>query len=336
MQKVALIQVVYYSRKFIPIVFPKALDQSYPNTEFYAVIAGNEGGSKEYIQEHFPQVIVIDPGYNIGFARGHNELFETIDADFIQLVNPDLVMPRNFVEEMVKPFADPKVGAVSGKILRYDFEKNEPTNQIDTTGVVIGKSGRGRDRGQHEVDTNQYDNATDLLAVSGAAAMYRKEALADVRYVRPDGRPEYFDEDFHTYWEDVDLSWRMVNAGWKIKYNPHAVAYHGRTAASSPGGYKKVFAFIKHHQGISQWVKQLNYKNHIFLFIKNSPKWYWQFFVREFCYQLFVLIFETRTLKILPTFFKQLPLIWKKRKYIQQHRNISAEEIEKLFVWSYL
>lgn len=330
MPKVALVQVIYNTKEFIPVVFPTVLNQTHKDTEFFVVIAGNNDGSKEYIEEHFPQVKIIDPGYNIGFAKGHNELFASLDADFFQLVNPDLVLTPTFVEEMLKPFADPEVGAVSGKILRYDFASNKPTNQIDTTGVVIAKSGRGRDRGQHEIDSGQYDTSLDIIGVSGAAAMYRKSALEDVKYTRPDGKIEYFDEDFHTYWEDVDLSWRMVNSGWKIKYNPMALAFHGRAAASSPGGYKKVWTFIQHHQKIPSQVLQWNYKNHIFLFIKNSPKWYWQFFAREFFYNCFALVFETKTYKILPTFFRQLPAIWKKRKYIQQHRKISVSEMEKL------
>jgi GT2 family glycosyltransferase len=329
-QKVALIQVVYNTRKFIPIVFPKVFEQTFKDFEFYAVIAGNDGGSKEYIQEHFPEVKIIDPGYNIGFSRGHNELFASIDADFFQLINPDLIVTPNFVEEMLKPFDDEKVGAVSGKILRYDFENNRPTQQIDTTGVVIAKSGRGRDRGQHEIDTGQYDTQRDLIAVSGAAAIYRKTALEDVKFTRQDGRTEYFDEDFHSYWEDVDLSWRMINRGWQIQYQPEAVAYHGRAASASPGGYKKVFAFIKHHRAIPARIRQLGYKNHIFLFLKNSPRWYVKFFVREFFYHIYVLVFEISTYKVLPTFFAQLPEMLRKRQVIKQQRKVSVAEMEKL------
>lgn len=325
MAKVALIQVVYQTRKFIPIVFPKVFEQTFKDFDFYVVIAGNEGNSKEYIQEHYPQVKIIDPGYNIGFARGHNELFAKIDAEFFQLINPDLVVTPTFVEEMLKPFDDSKVGAVSGKILQYDFENNKTTNKIDTTGVIWSRSGNGRDRGQHEEDRGQYDDKVDLIGVSGAAAMYRKSALEDVKY-----QNQYFDEDFHTYWEDVDLSLRMINRGWEIKFNPTAVAYHGRAAGSSPGGYKKVLAFIQHHKKISAWVRQLNYKNHILMFIKNSPKWYPQFFIREFFYQGYVLFLETSTLKILPKLLKQLPVMLKKRKYIKLHRKISVADMEKL------
>lgn len=329
-QKVALVQVVYNSMKFIPQVFPAVLAQTHPDCEFYAVIASNQDGGKEYIQQHFPSVKIIDPGYNIGFSRGHNDLFRDLDVDFFQLINPDLIVTPNFVAEMLKPFADEKVGAVSGKILRYDFEKNQPTQEIDTTGVVIARSGRGRDRGQHEVDRGQYDQQTDIIGVSGAAAMYRQQALQDVKYLREDGRTEYFDEDFFMYWEDVDLSWRMINRGWKIKYQPSALAYHGRAAASSPEGYSKVWKFIQHHRKIPSQILQWNYKNHIFMFIKNSPKWYWQFFAREFFYNCFAIVWETKTYKVIPTFFKQFATIWKKRKFIQRHRRISVDDMEKL------
>lgn len=331
-QKVALVQVVYNSMKFIPKVFPAALKQTHNDCEFYAVIASNQDGVKDYIQQHFPEVKIIDPGYNIGFSKGHNDLFKDLDVDFFQLINPDLIITETFVEEMLKPFADSEVGAVSGKLLRYDFENNQPTQQIDTTGVVISKSGRGRDRGQHEVDNGQYDNQTDLIAVSGAAAMYRKTALQDVKYPRPDGRIEYFDEDFFMYWEDIDLSWRMINRGWKIKYAPRALAYHGRTASSSPGGYFQLWQFIKHHRSMPAQILQWNYKNHLFMFIKNSPRWYWQFFAREFFYNLFVLVFEVKTLKVLPLLFRQLPLIWNKRQFIKSQRTISAKQMEKLLV----
>lgn len=330
MKKVVLVQMIWNGMKYIPESFASMVNQTYSNTEIIAVINGNEDGGKEYIQQHFPGVKIIDPGENLRFVRGHNLIFSTIDADLFQLVNQDLILEPTYVEEMVKAFEDPTVGAANGKIYQYNFDTHTKSRILDTTGVVISKTGRGRSRGQNELDNNQYDHKVDIIAVDGAACMYSKQALEDVKYSRPDGRVEYFDIDFEMYWEDVDLAWRMVNSGWKCLFVPTAIGYHGRTAGASPGGYKKVWAFIQHHKKIADWILQYNYKNHIFLIIKNSPKWYWQFFVREFFYQIYVLCIETRTLKVLPRFFSQLPLMWYKRKYIQAHRKISTEEMEKL------
>jgi GT2 family glycosyltransferase len=352
MPKVTAIQVYYNHRKFIDKVFPAVLNQTYKDMEFIVVIAGNEDGGKEYMQEKYPQVKVVDPGYNIGFARGHNELFASLNSELFQLVNPDLILEPNYIEEMVKAFDDPAVSAATGKLLQYDFEHNQPTKIIDTTGVQYAKSGRARDRGQHEEDAGQYDNDRVVIAVSGAGPMYRKSALEVVKYPsrstnnlsrhsgtlsslgegKQEEAFEYFDEDFHTYFEDVDLSMRFTNAGFKNLFVPSAVGYHGRGAGSTKAGYKDVKGFVKHHKKFSQQVLRWNYKNHVFLFIKNSPKWYPQFFIREFFYNCYVLVFETATLKVLPEFFRQLPFIKQKRKQIQSQRKISVEDFEKLLV----
>ena len=66
------------------------------------------------------------------------------------------------------------------------------------------------------------------------------------------------------------------------------------------------------------------------MFIKNSPRLYWQFFAREFFYQIYVLLFEPSTLKVLPEFFRHLKTMLAKRRFIQQHRQISLAEAEKI------
>ncbi len=331
MARVTLVQIVYNAMKCIPKSFDSMVNQTYKDIEIVAVINGNVDGSKEYIQQHYPNVTIIDPGENLRFVRGCNLVFEKYNnTEFFQLVNDDLWLEPNYVETMVAAFDDSNVGATQGKIYQYDFDTHQQSKRIDTTGILYGKNGGGRSRGQHEVDEGQYDQQKELLVVDGAAPMFRRSALEDIKYQRPDGTYEYFDVDFDMYWDDSDISMRLINAGYKCAFVPEAVAHHGRTASSSEGGYKKVLAFIKFHKTIAPWIRQNNYKNHIFLFIKNSPKWYLQFFVREFFYQVFVLLLETSTLKILPTFFKQFSLIWKKRKYIQSKRKISVEQFEKL------
>jgi GT2 family glycosyltransferase len=357
MPKVTIVQVIYNNRRYIPSVFESIFNQTFKDFNVVAVIAGNDDGGKELLEQKFPQVEIIDPGYNIGFAKGHNLVFSARggsaslaesrrasggeDPEFFQLVNPDLILEPTYIENILKVFDNPKVGAATGKLLRYDFEKGQPITSLspsfkeegngpilplgrggvrggyilDTTGVTISKSGRARDRGQHEVDVGQYDSLTNVDAVSGAGAMYRRSVLQTTRYSLQT-KAEFFDEDFHSYWEDVDLAWRMTNAGWKCAYVPSAVGYHGRGAGSSRGGYLHIVDFIKHHRTLSPRIRQLNYQNHIFMYIKNTKWFYPQFFVREFFMFWYVLIFETSTLKVLPTIFRLLPKMWKKRKVI--------------------
>lgn len=342
MAKVTVVQVIYNTKRFIEPVFSAIFAQTFKDIHVVAVIAGNEDGSKELLMEKFPQVEIVDPGYNIGFARGHNIIFERGDSEFYQLVNPDFVMEPDYVEKIVKAFEDETVGAATGKLykisdFRLKIEDLRNAKILDTTGVIISRSGRAWDRGQHEEDKGQYDTKRDVDAVSGAGAMYRSAALLATklprfkvqgsRVLEPDTlhlEPnfEFFDEDFHSYWEDVDLSWRMANAGWKNVFVPEAVGYHGRGAGSTKRGYVDVVGFVKHHKTLSPRIRKLNYQNHFFMYVKNSPWFYPQFFIREFFMLGYIVLFEIGTLKVIPNIIQLIPKMWKKRHLILKKRTL--------------
>ena len=177
MPKVTIIQVIYNNKPWIERVSSAIFNQSFKDFNVVAVISGNDDGSKGLIQSKFPQVEVIDPGYNIGFAKGHNLVFNKYEqAEFFQLVNPDLILEPNYIEEVLKAFKDEKVGAATGKLYKISNFKFQISNEIqnpkiiDTTGVSISKSGRARDRGQHEVDKGQYDSIVNIYAISRTRA----------------------------------------------------------------------------------------------------------------------------------------------------------------------
>ncbi len=259
MPKVTVVQVVYNSRKFIEPVFSAIFNQTFRDFNVVAVISGNADESKEFLQKQFPRVEIVDPNYNIGFAKGHNLVFEKYQSDFFQLVNPDLIMEPDYIEKMLEAFSSSKVGAATGKLyqfkdLSFKIEDYRLNKTLDTTGVVIEKSGRARDRGQHEPDQGQYDASLALQAVSAAGAMYRRSALEASKVPKTGGGFEYFDEDFHSYWEDVDLAWRARRAGWTGFYEPSALAWHVR------GGSNLA----------SPRLEQLLYRNRLWVLAKNA------------------------------------------------------------------
>lgn len=325
MPKVSVIILPFRKLQIIKQVFDAVFAQTHKDLEVIAVINDPNDGSKEEIARNFPptfaeasagrQVKLLEPGENLWFAKGNNLGIKNSTGEFIQLVNDDLILEPNYIEEMLKAFQDPKIAAATGKILRYDFVKNQKTKIIDSTGIVMSVTGRARDRGQLEEDRGQYDYNLQpatynlVFGVSGAGPMYRRSALEKVKY-----KDEYFDEDFVAYWEDVDLSWRLNRAGFKNVYVSAAVAYHGRTAGQAKGGYLHLLHFIKHHQKLSPLVRRLNYKNHILMFIKNAPLLWWPaFLVRELAMLVYILIFEIATLKVVPELFRQIPKILRKR-----------------------
>jgi len=82
----------------------------------------------------------------------------------------------------------------------------------------------GIDRGAGVADRGQYEEPAELAAVTGAAGIYRLQALREAAY----GGLEVFDEKFWAYKEDVDLGWRLRLAGWRVVYLPVLTAYHTR------------------------------------------------------------------------------------------------------------
>jgi GT2 family glycosyltransferase len=311
MPKVSVILVLYNSRKFLLPVYQAVFNQTHKDLEVLTVINASDDGTREFVQSSYPQTRILDEGVNTGFAGGNNWAIRESSGEFIQLVNPDLIMQPDYIERMLAAFNGPKVAAATGKLLRYDFDTNEKSNIIDSTGITLSISGRGRDRGQLQEDKGQFDSDTEIFGVSGAAPMYRRNALEAVKFGQ-----EYFDEDFGSYWEDVDLSWRLNNAGYKNIYVPEAVAYHGRTAGQSKGGYLHVLNFIRHHGNMPPHILKLNYKNHLLMYLKNAPHIHPAFILREIAMLAYILVFETGTLKVVPEIFRLYPRIRQKRNAI--------------------
>lgn len=323
MPKITVQLVVFNSKTYLKQVFSSVYNQTYKDFEVIVVICGNDDGSKEYILENWPKVKIIDPGKNLGFAGGHNLAFKQAQGEFVQIIGNDLLLDPTYLQEQINAFVDPKVASSTGKLFGYDFDQNKSKEVLDTTGVVLYANGRARDRGQHEKDEGQYDNKYLAAAVSGAAPMYRMSALREVGY---------FDAEFFMYWEDVDLGLRLLHAGYKNVFAPKAVGYHGRGSGSSKEGLRDVSGLKRHRDTISLFTRRLNFKNHIFVVLKNFPKLSVGFFIREFLMLGYIIVFETKTLRVVPEFLKQLPGMLAKRKQIMGTSKISNAEFESYFM----
>lgn len=316
MAKITINLLGWNHRDIIEKAIDSVLTQSYRDFELVYMDNASSDGSQEFVRHKFPQVKVIQNEKNLGYAGGHNLFFKNTDTEFLMVLNPDAVLDKNFLLYGLSPFEDDGVAAVTGKMLKSG------SDILDGTGIIFSRSRRFRERGQNEKDAGQYDTQQEIFGVSGTAGIYRKSALEKVKVPKNDGEYEYFDEDFFAYFEDVDLAWRLNLAGFKARFAPKAVVYHARTAGSSPGGYKNFFSFVRHHKQLPQKVKEWNWKNHLFCIVKNDSGVEFflaapLIFARELAMFFFILVFETRTLKILPKFFHDLPKMFRKRKFIK-------------------
>jgi GT2 family glycosyltransferase len=165
---------------------------------------------------------VVAAGRNLGFAAAANELVRRTTAPYLLLLNPDAYPCPRYAEALARVAdADPRIGSVTGKLLRETADGGPPI--LDSTGHELYRNRWALNRGQDQRDRGQYDDPQEVFGVCGAAALYRRAMLDDVRIGE-----HYFDPAFFAYLEDVDLDWRARLRGWKAYYVPSVVAVHER------------------------------------------------------------------------------------------------------------
>jgi GT2 family glycosyltransferase len=101
-----------------------------------------------------------------------------------------------------------------------------PFDVINNVGTVLAGDGYGADRGYLEWDRGQYGTPESVFAWSGGAVLLTASYLADVGL---------FDEQLFLYYEDVDLSWRGRERGWRYRYAPDSVVRHVHSASTIEG-----------------------------------------------------------------------------------------------------
>ncbi|WP_353065268.1 glycosyltransferase family 2 protein [Tunturibacter psychrotolerans] len=335
MQKVA-INIVRFNQDLALLekCIGAALNQSLDDYSVTLTENGSNDSIESAIVTRFgtnPKFRFVNNEKNLGFAGANNRFFRNANSEFVMPLNPDTVMPPDYLKTLLAVFIDPSVAAAEGKMLKPD---PLPDNSwlLDGTGMTISRARRARERGQLEVDRGQYDAAQDVFGVSATAAAYRMSSLEKVKL----GQSEYFDEDFFTYWEDLDLSWRLRLAGFRCSYVPHAVIYHSRFAGQSKHGFLKPAEFTRHIKSLPSRVVYWDWRNHLFSIIKNDFGWS---FVRDLPFIAtrelllfgYLLIIEPKLVAGLPDFVRLLPRILKKRKLIQKCRVATSSEMQRWF-----
>lgn len=201
---------------------------------------------------------------------------------------------------------------------------------IDSAGLWMDRARRVVDIGHGVVDSGQFDELSAVFGVSGAAPMYRREAI---EFVSPFN--ELLDESFVSYKEDVDLAYRLRWAGYNSCLLSSTIAWHDRgLSADETGGLRKL---IKQRRLWSSELRVYSWSNHLaFLikneavinFVKDSPYILWF----EFKKIIYLLIFEPNILgRGLKHLFKRYFKLTNKRRLLKLTHRISAPDLRAWF-----
>ena len=159
-----------------------------------------------------PRYHLIENSENTGFSHAVNQGIAMAKGEYMALFNNDAFAEPNWLEELLKTAeSDPKIFAVSSLMLRY----YEP-ELADDAGDYVTILGFACKRGDG-LKASRYQKPCRIFSACGGAALYRKSILDKIGV---------FDELFFAYYEDVDLSWRANNFGYKNVYCPTAKCRH--------------------------------------------------------------------------------------------------------------
>lgn len=328
---VSISLITYNGEKYIKNCLNSILNQSYNNIESIVIDNASVDRTVEIISEvRLPNIRVVLNEKNLGFAAGHNIGIKESGGEFVLCLNQDVILDKDFIKEAIEVFRkNDKIGAVQGKLFQQTANKEQGT--IDTTGLVIFKNRRVINRGQGEKDIGQYDKIEEVFGVDGAAPIYRKETLEDVKLFG-----EYFDEDFFAYKEDIDLSWRLRLFGWKIVYNHKSIAWHKRKAKGKEKKEKQIIDIIQSRKELPPYIQYYSFKNQRLMQIKNELPWLFLkhlpwILPKEIASWLYVLFFERKTWPVIGDLFRQIPTAWHKRKIIMANKKVGSKEMERWF-----
>lgn len=195
----------------------------------------NLNGSK---YKNFP-LKLIRSDKNLGFSGGQNLGIKYAlgnGADFVVILNNDVILDKNIFVELLKIFEEKKdCGLVSPKIYfakGYEFHK-ERYQEKDLGNVIWYAGGKmdwnnviGSHRGVDEVDKGQYEKAEETNFASGCCIMIKREVFEKIGV---------FDEKYFLYYEDNDLNQRAKKRGFKVYFQPKGKLWHLNAGSSGSG-----------------------------------------------------------------------------------------------------
>ena len=232
---------------------------SFKNFDCIVVDNGSTVNEADALQKAFPEIILIRLQENKGFTGGNNcGIQYALDKgyEYIMMLNNDVEVAPDFLAPLINKLkADQTIGAVQ-PLIYFHHDKNLIWNAGTRYNPWLGICST--------IDYNKRDDKhaainiqNKLDWITGCAFMMRASVLEKVGLLK---------EKYFIYYEDVDLSFRIKEAGFKLAYEPSAVIYHiaGMSHKSKQKG-KEGF--------VSPKVHFLNARNRIWCLKDHTPWW---------------------------------------------------------------
>ena len=314
---VSIIIVTWNSRKYLLDCLDHLLTQTFDKFEIILVDNGSKDNTLDGLYEKYPplELRIHELNSNLGFAAANNVGARLARGQWLALLNTDAFPEPAWLEHLLLAAEKhPEFSFFSSRQVRAGKPEF-----LDGTGDIYHASGLAWRR-HYNLPTEKFGHQiAEVFSACGAAAFYRRED-----FLNAGG----FDEEYFSYFEDVDLGFRLRLSGKRCLYIPHATIHHIGSAST---GKRSDFSVY------------YGYRNLIWTFFKDMPVPLLLIFLPlHIGTMLFFLIYlslrgQANTIvQAMVDALRGLPNIVAKRKSIHQNRKTSSFDLVKVMSISLL
>lgn len=228
-------------------------------TRVTIVDSGSPDSTPDMVEREFPSMRLIRRE-NIGFSAANNLALRESEADSVLLLNPDTEVYAGTLDAALsRLYSEERIGMVGAKLITETGELDHACKRSFPTplSALAHFTGIGRSKGATD-SLSQYrathlgdDEPGEVDAVNGAFMLCRADAIGEVGLL---------DEGYWLYMEDLDWCHRFWDSGWKVFYEPAAVALHVKGASSR--GRRGVRQEVAFHQGMGRFYRRFDAPKH--------------------------------------------------------------------------
>jgi GT2 family glycosyltransferase len=243
MPSVAVVILNWNGKKYLDQFLPSVMSSLYENMQVIVADNASTDDSKLVLPTLFPNVHFIWNEVNLGFSKANNQAMRLAKGEYILLLNPDTVVQESTFEKVTKFMdAHPDAGGLgvhmvdgNGQFLP-ESKRGLPTPAVSFYKIfgisrIFKKSARFNKYHLGHLSKNA-THEVDIL--SGAFMLMRKSVLDKIGLL---------DEAFFMYGEDIDLSWRIIQAGYKNYYFHDTTIIHYKGESTKKGSLNYVYVF---------------------------------------------------------------------------------------------
>ena len=215
------------------------------DSEVFVVDNHSVDGSQAMVRDKFPQVNLIENHQNLGFSKANNQALRLVKGEYVLVLNPDTLLEEETIRKCIF-FMDshPEAGALGVKMINGKGKfLPESKRALPTPAVAFYKMfglaklfPKSQKFGKYHLSYLDKDKIHSVEILCGAFMFIRKEAL---------NKAGLFDEDFFMYGEDIDLSYRLIKAGYLNYYFPESTIIHYKGESTRKSSVNYVLMFYK-------------------------------------------------------------------------------------------